>query len=525
MAKFLGVDAKPVLQLISKRIGGDTSASAAKRKVEAALRAAGQPILVVMDDLDRLTPAELLLVFKLVRLVGRLPNVHYLLSYDEHTLLDVLRRSDLVGGEESRAREFLEKIVQVRLDLPAFRERDAVKLMDQYLTEVLEDHGKQMASSDVSRFAEAYQVHLQARLNTPRAIKRFVGQVDASLGSVVKDVDLVDFLLITFLRATEPGVYAMIKRHRAELTGTAYTPSEDNPQDKVGRWHNRVRKAGVAEDHIEDVLRLLAVMFHPIAAVVDTWSTSAAIDADRRHGIGSDDYFDRYTSFTIPDDDLSETAFDSALAQVASGTPGDEHTALVARLRDDTHRVTRRILLRLPFDAATSTRLLALLADEYGNAAGPAEAFGLLRPATAVQNAARHILAQLPPQERPAPLTRMAQTADGTVLAVQTLRSIVYSQDTAPAGDLATDTSLAPWARTSRDDLSRLIPTHLVQAAHEPAEHITPLERELLHAWRLLTPDEAKSWINERLDDHSWDLLSLLVRLTPPEVPPLKWAA
>ncbi|MHA6757211.1 KAP family P-loop NTPase fold protein [Streptacidiphilus sp. PAMC 29251] len=518
LARIVGVDGKSILQVISKRVGGDTSASAAKRKVEAALREANQPILVVMDDLDRLTPAELLLVFKLVRLVGRLPNVNYLLSYDEHTLLDVLRRSDLVGGEESRARDFLEKIVQVRLDLPAFRERDAVKLMDQYLTEVLEDHGQQLTSSGLSRFAEAYNGHLQMRLNTPRAIKRFMAQVDASLGSVVEDVDLVDFLLVTFLRTMEPGIYAMLKLHRAELTGTTYTPQGNNPQEKLERWHDRVRKAGVADNHVDEVLGLLAVMFTPIAAVVDTWSTSAASDADRRHGIGSDDYFDRYTAFTVPDDDLSEAAFDRALTQVASGAPGDEHAALVARLRDDTHRVTRRILLRLPLDAETSTGLLALLADEYGNAAGPPEAFGLLRPAAAVQNAARHILAQLPSQGRPAALARMAQTADGAVLAVQTLRNTVYPQDTAPAGDLATDTSLDTWARTSRDDLSRLLPTHLATAAQAPADRITPLERELLLAWRLLAPDQAKSWINERLDDHTWDLLPLLVSLTAPEL-------
>jgi predicted KAP-like P-loop ATPase len=75
------------------------------------------PVLVVLDDLDRLTPDELPLVFKLVRLVGRLPNVYYLLRYDERTLLDVLRRTDLVGDDEARGRDHLEKMVQVRLDL------------------------------------------------------------------------------------------------------------------------------------------------------------------------------------------------------------------------------------------------------------------------------------------------------------------------------------------------------------------------------------------------------------------------
>ncbi|MCO5974813.1 P-loop NTPase fold protein [Actinoallomurus soli] len=40
------------------------------RAIQAAL-----PVLVVMDDLDRLAPEELLVVFKLIRLVGHLSNV------------------------------------------------------------------------------------------------------------------------------------------------------------------------------------------------------------------------------------------------------------------------------------------------------------------------------------------------------------------------------------------------------------------------------------------------------------------
>lgn len=185
------LDASGALKNIADRIEGDTSASATKHRVEEALREAGRPVLVVMDDLDRLTPDELLLVFKLVRLVGRLPNVHYLISYDERTLLDVLRRSDLVGGEASRAREFLEKIVQVRLDLPAFRERDAGEMVERALSAVLGAHDLRFDDSQMRRFSAVYFGHLQDRLSTPRAVKRFFAQVDAGLGELVQDVDVV----------------------------------------------------------------------------------------------------------------------------------------------------------------------------------------------------------------------------------------------------------------------------------------------------------------------------------------------
>ncbi|MER6571055.1 P-loop NTPase fold protein [Streptomyces sp. NPDC001093] len=509
-----GVNASGVMKVIGKRIAGETSATATKRKVEAVLREADTPILVVMDDLDRLTPDELLLVFKLVRLIGRLPNVHYLLSYDEHTLLDVLTRSDLVGGEVSRAREFLEKIVQVRLDLPAFREQEALALMNLYVAALLERHDRQLTPTDMSRLGEAYASYLQQRLQTPRSIKRFMGQADASLGSVVGDVDLVDFMLVTFLRTMEPGVYAMIKRHRAELTGTTYTPRHHTQLDGLKLWRDRVQRADVADQHIDSVIGLLGMLFSPVANVLESWQATAAGDAERRHGIGSSDYFDRYTSFRVPDDDLPEATFDRAVQQIVSGQTSDEATALFERLRTDTHRVIRRLEQRLPLAATESEALLALLADEYGHVQGPAEAFGLLRPESAVQHLARRVLADLPSEQRPEALARMAQTPDGGVLAVQTLRNTAYPTEQ-QTGDLATDANLAAWARTARDVLATHLAHHLLPAAQHGADQLTPVQRELLLAWTMLAPDQAGEWTRERLDNQDWELLALLVRLTP----------
>jgi predicted KAP-like P-loop ATPase len=72
-------DASGMVSKLGELIAGDASVTKTKALAEAALRDAGRPVLVVMDDLDRLTPDELLLTLKLVRLVGRLPNVYYLL--------------------------------------------------------------------------------------------------------------------------------------------------------------------------------------------------------------------------------------------------------------------------------------------------------------------------------------------------------------------------------------------------------------------------------------------------------------
>ncbi|WP_328426548.1 KAP family NTPase [Micromonospora sp. NBC_00389] len=44
------------------------------------MHALARPTLVVIDDVDRLQPEQLLAVFRAVRVLGLLPHVHYVLA-------------------------------------------------------------------------------------------------------------------------------------------------------------------------------------------------------------------------------------------------------------------------------------------------------------------------------------------------------------------------------------------------------------------------------------------------------------
>ncbi|GLP68763.1 hypothetical protein TUSST3_53860 [Streptomyces sp. TUS-ST3] len=514
-----GLDSEGLIQEVSSRISGDTSASAAKRKAEEALRKAGRPVLVIMDDLDRLTPEELLVVFKLVRLVGHLPGVYYLISFDERTLLDVLQRSELVGNSEPRAREFLEKIVQVRLDLPAFRERDADLLVDRSLSAVLASHSLALTPDEQQRISEAYYRHLQDRLRTPRAIKRFFGQVDATLGQLTGNVDIVDFLLVTFLRTSEPRAYQLLWQHRAELTGTSVDlPSrrDERPEQRIDRWRTRLRDAGVAEQHLDSVIGLMGMLFAPLRQALGYGANTQAIAL--RRGVGSIDYFDRYMVFGVPDDDLPERTFDTALQQLTDGTPGTEADELLLRLRDDTQRITRRIQYKRV--AGTPLPVAALLkaaARQYGHlTATPQGVFGLFTADRAMDFLARDLLTDLAEPERPAILKAMAQSPDGAVLAARTLQRVTARQDSDGPDD--TQAAATPgWIGEARSLISHEIAQHL--SVSRPIHELTDLEITLIWAWRHAEPAAARAWISQRLDQE-WALLDLLAVLIPPDRAP-----
>ena len=84
------------------------------RKLAKVLEDQGRRCLVIIDDIDRLSPDEALGVFRLVKSVGRLPNVMYLLVFERE-----LAEKMIQERYPSEGPQFLEKIIQAGFELPA----------------------------------------------------------------------------------------------------------------------------------------------------------------------------------------------------------------------------------------------------------------------------------------------------------------------------------------------------------------------------------------------------------------------
>lgn len=85
-----------------------------RQELHAALHEFDVRIVVVIDDVDRLTDQEIAEVARLVRLVGHLPRINYLLAFDRERV-----ESALSGGRgPAWGREYLAKVIQSLRDLP-----------------------------------------------------------------------------------------------------------------------------------------------------------------------------------------------------------------------------------------------------------------------------------------------------------------------------------------------------------------------------------------------------------------------
>jgi hypothetical protein len=96
-----------ILQRRKEGVGGR------RAKLQKALAALDKPIVVVLDDIDRLSTSEIRDVFKLVRLTASFPNIIYIVAFDRARVETALSEQGVPG------RDYLEKILQVAVDLPA----------------------------------------------------------------------------------------------------------------------------------------------------------------------------------------------------------------------------------------------------------------------------------------------------------------------------------------------------------------------------------------------------------------------
>ena len=151
------------------------------QELSAELKSLNLQVLVILDDVDRLQPDELLMLFKAIRLIASFPGVYYLLAYDEQTVLDILIDTPIARNSRDRALAYLEKIVQVPLAMPPTEYFYGRKLLTEGLTTFLERRGAPFTDEQRYRFDALYDALLHRTLAEPRAVGRFLAQFAAYL--------------------------------------------------------------------------------------------------------------------------------------------------------------------------------------------------------------------------------------------------------------------------------------------------------------------------------------------------------
>lgn len=260
------------------------------------LKKSDKRFLVIIDDIDRLTPEEALAIFRLVKSVGRLPNVMYLLVFDR-----ALAEKLVLERYPSEGPHFLEKIIQAGFELPLPLQTD---LNEAVLASVQEICGvpdqKQMV-----RFMNIFYDVVAPYITTPRHVGRLQNALSVTWAAVTNDVNIGDFLALETLRLNEPTLFNAIRVHKSSLCG-ATDDSDRRARREGGRY--KLFLQNVPEKRHDLATRALQRLFPRMEDMGYGSEFISRWDAERR--VCVETHFDTYFRLALSDDALPSRKID-----------------------------------------------------------------------------------------------------------------------------------------------------------------------------------------------------------------------
>ncbi|PRZ48317.1 KAP family P-loop NTPase fold protein [Tritonibacter scottomollicae] len=183
--------------------------TALKAEIIEKIRALDVGFVVILDDLDRLEPAQAVEVVRLVRSVADFPKVAYLMCYDRDVLADALSEGLKVKDGDL----FLQKIVQLTFAIPLPEPFD---LRTQFRQEVLklykELQGIDLAGDALEDLESAVDQEGQG-LATPREVKLALNGIRFTYPSVKDDVYFPDFCRLHLIKTTHFKFYKWLESY------------------------------------------------------------------------------------------------------------------------------------------------------------------------------------------------------------------------------------------------------------------------------------------------------------------------
>ncbi len=285
-------------------------------------------IIIVVDDIDRLTNDEIRQVFQLVKMLGDFPNTIYVLAFDRVVVVKALARVQEGPGDD-----YLEKIVQFPIELPPIGRSDLEKLLFTLLDDLINEIPKE--KWDASYWGNIYHSGMKYYFNTMRDVTRYINTLKFSFEMVRDDVNPVDFIAITTLHVFEPDLYSGIRENKDLFTGVigdSYRTGDAEKAQATTRCDEVLKRAQyLNKEQITDFLKRLFPKLESIYSNMGyghEWMGSWRKESRICHP----ELFDVYFMLALPPGEIPKNEITSVL-DLANDK--DAFAEALIRLKDD----------------------------------------------------------------------------------------------------------------------------------------------------------------------------------------------
>ncbi|WP_081317414.1 KAP family P-loop NTPase fold protein [Microbacterium testaceum] len=293
-----------------------------REAVSSALNQLDKPIVVVIDDIDRLTTNEIRDIFKLVRLTASFPNVIYVLVFDRRRVEQALSEDGVHG------RAYLEKILQLSFDVPMIPTEVLRAQVFERLDIILQEIDGLRFNRVV--WPDAYVEIIDPLVGSLRDVTRLALSARPTLRALGHQIEAVDLLALEAIRVFRPEIFQALHKARLALTETQSSWGRNQDPDRKAEIDALLKVAGADEG----IVRALIQQLFPAGRTyiennnygpdwINTWK--------REHRLAYIGYLELYFGRTLPSDLLSFQQTEAAYARIADPDALGEYLDSVPR--------------------------------------------------------------------------------------------------------------------------------------------------------------------------------------------------
>lgn len=291
----------PVLKTIVKVLQSP-DLNEAKRKLSEQLREYDGKIIVFIDDIDRLTAPQIRDIFQLVKQVGDLPNIIYVLAMDREIVCNALSKFHNIDGNE-----YLEKIVQVAFEIPELNKSKLCAIFHEKLCNVVDalpDH----VIRDENYWEKVFEDCVSPYITNLRDVIRLINTFQFRYGVLYRHVSFEDMLCITALEVFDPQLYKWICNNK----GAIYARDIDlslltnaKKEHYFKQYHDEFESLGVNPDL---AMRIISTIFPRFAVCVNVNKNDFDINVENIYDkrVACENNFELYFMFNFEDVNVSE---------------------------------------------------------------------------------------------------------------------------------------------------------------------------------------------------------------------------
>lgn len=273
-----------------------------KNRIQRILKEQKQKIIVIIDDLDRLSSDEIVAVFQLVKSLADFPYIIYLLAFDRDIVVKALEDVQKGNGQA-----YLGKIVQMPFELPCANHIDIEQVFLKRLEEVLE--GKEYCDQGTD-WELLFDDGIRPYLDSIRDVTRYINTFALKYAMLKNETDPLDLIAVTCMQVFEPETFSRLSFYSDILCGTDVDCFFDDEEETAyyQKIHETLMKTVLPEkrEAADSIIFYLFPKWERCIGLSTSYRYCDVKKSLRKYRIADEDCFNRYFSLNLEHDAISD---------------------------------------------------------------------------------------------------------------------------------------------------------------------------------------------------------------------------